>query len=455
MQCASVLAGYTLGEADILRRAMGKKKVEVMQEQRAKFLAGAAKNNIDAKTASDVFDNIEKFAGYGFNKSHSAAYALVSYDTAWLKANYKVEFLASYLSSKMKAKKEVLGRYVVEVRQAGIKVLPPDINTSMESFTAVGQVIRFGLEAVSRVGHNTVEMIVNERIKNGKFKSFWDFLKRVDLSLINKAALENLIKAGAFDEIHNNRAQLVEALPSFIKAAHDTQKETQQIDMFSMLGEDEAQQQPTLPAVKDYEAHERLNYEKDATGLYMSGHPYETYQDTFSKYTNCKIKNIEDWKSENIKPCFGGIITNFKEKIAKNGIAMCNLQFEDAENDIDVVIFANKWQELKGTLTNGMACLIEGHKSERGGVLLDRLITIDELEEKATEYIKFAWNVDGNEEATLRPFIRSLSSHRGKSRVLISFKDDNDECIMSFNIRVDPEELPGDVLDKMTEEFAS
>jgi len=159
MQCASVLAGYTLGEADILRRAMGKKKVEVMQQQRAKFLEGAQKNNINPDTAGSIFDNIEKFAGYGFNKSHSAAYALISYDTAYLKANYKPEFMAAYLSSQMKAKKEVLGHYVLEVRRSGIPVLPPDINSSMENFAAVGEVIRFGLGAGSDSGHNTIERI--------------------------------------------------------------------------------------------------------------------------------------------------------------------------------------------------------------------------------------------------------------------------------------------------------
>ena len=456
MQCASVLAGYTLGEADILRRAMGKKKVEAMAEQRAKFLAGAEKKGIDPKTASDVFDNIEKFAGYGFNKSHSAAYALVSYDTAWLKANYKVEFLAAYLSSKMKAKKEVLGRYVVEVRQSGIKVLPPDINTSMESFTAVGHVIRFGLGAVARVGHNTVEMIVNERARNGKFKSLWDFLKRVDMSMINKAALENLIRAGAFDEIHKNRAQLVASLPSFVDAAqrNNKDKNSQQLLLFdddSDVGDNE----PKMVEAKDYEEHERLSFEKDVTGLYMSGHPYDSYQDKILPYTNCSIKNFADWQGQNLRPCIGGIITGLKEKLTKNKVdTMCNLKLEDSESDIDIVIFASKWKELKGTLTNGMPCVIEGKIGDRGGMVLEKIYNMDELEEKATRYLRLNWVVNGDEDNTLMSFFRPLNSSRGNVRVLVSFKDDNEECVMSFkNFHVDLKTLPENVTRAVTKNF--
>ncbi|MBR6901515.1 MAG: DNA polymerase III subunit alpha, partial [Synergistaceae bacterium] len=348
MQCASVLAGYTLGEADILRKAMGKKKVDVMQEQKVKFLAGAEKNKIDSKTAADIFDNIEKFAGYGFNKSHSAAYALISYDTAWLKANYKTEFLASYLSSQMKAKKEVLGRYVLEVRRSGIKVLPPDINTSMESFTAVGEVIRFGLGAVSRVGHNTIEMIVNERKENGRFKSLWDFIQRVDMSVINKSVFENLIKAGAFDELHNNRAQLIASLPLYLEGAQSLKK-TDQFTMFDMFNaENEASAEPEMPDVKEYDEHEKLNYEKEVTGLYISGHPYESYIEKIKQCTNCKIGELSQWRSENIKPCAGGIITALTEKTTKKGDAMCVMNLEDDENSIGLVVFPKLWQELKG-----------------------------------------------------------------------------------------------------------
>jgi DNA polymerase-3 subunit alpha len=214
MQCAYILAGYTLGEADLLRKAMGKKKVDVMQQQRAKFVEGAGKNGIASDKAEYIFDLIQEFAGYGFNKSHSAAYALISYHTAYLKANYRREFMAAYLSSQMKAKKDVMGRYVREVRRGGTEVLQPDINSSMENFTAVGEVIRFGLGAVAKVGHNAVEAIVAAR-EEKKYTSLWDFVSRVNLQAVSKSAVENLIRAGAFDEISPNRAQLEAALPDF------------------------------------------------------------------------------------------------------------------------------------------------------------------------------------------------------------------------------------------------
>nr|MBQ6740531.1 DNA polymerase III subunit alpha [Synergistaceae bacterium] len=295
MQCASILAGYTLGEADLLRRAMGKKKLEVMQKQRSKFLEGAAKNNIDEKKAGEIFDNIEKFAQYGFNKSHSAAYAVVTYDTANLKANYKSEFMAAYLSSQMKSKKEVLGHYVREVRKSGLDVLPPDINSSMESFTAVGSVIRFGLGAVSRMGHGAVEAIVKARESGGKFKSLWDFVQRIDISELNRASIENLIKAGAFDEILNNRARLINALPGHIAAAQALNNASK--EQLSLFGEAEAEviSEPEVPEIADYDDHTRLDYEKEVTGLYISGHPFDMYENKIFKFANCKINDLSAW----------------------------------------------------------------------------------------------------------------------------------------------------------------
>ncbi len=445
MQCASVLAGYTLGEADILRKAMGKKKVDVMQEQKVKFLAGAEKNKIDSKTAADIFDNIEKFAGYGFNKSHSAAYALISYDTAWLKANYKTEFLASYLSSQMKAKKEVLGRYVLEVRRSGIKVLPPDINTSMESFTAVGEVIRFGLGAVSRVGHNTIEMIVNERKENGRFKSLWDFIQRVDMSVINKSVFENLIKAGAFDELHNNRAQLIASLPLYLEGAQSLKK-TDQFTMFDMFNaENEASAEPEMPDVKEYDEHEKLNYEKEVTGLYISGHPYESYIEKIKQCTNCKIGELSQWRSENIKPCAGGIITALTEKTTKKGDAMCVMNLEDDENSIGLVVFPKLWQELKGYVNKGLACIAEGKMDDRGQMILDRLTKYDELD-GAQRYINIPVDIN-QEKLNMKEFVQNLRSHKGNAKVILELKDEDESCRICLNgVSVDPELVRSDGL---------
>ena len=436
MQCASVLAGYTLGEADILRRAMGKKKVEVMQEQRAKFLAGAEKNKIDPQKANEIFDNIEKFAGYGFNKSHSAAYALISYDTAWLKANFPAEFMAAYLSSQMKAKKEILGHYVLEVRRSGIKVLPPDINTSMESFTAVGAVIRFGLGAVSRVGHNTIEMIVKERRANGKFQSFWDFLKRVDMSMINKSVIENLIKAGAFDELENNRARLINALPLFLEAAQNS-KPSEQLTFF----DDGAleQEEPEMPDIQEFDEHEKLNNEKEVTGLYISGHPYESFQFKFADYINCSIKDLPGWQSENLKPAIGGILTGFNEKKTKKGDSMCIMQLEDSENSVELVAFPKKWEELKGNIFTGKPYLVEGKIDDRGQMLIDKIISLEELPGQAQRYVKIS--IDG-EKLDAKKFMTDLRNNKGNAIPVVEIKNEEGSCLICLTgLRVNPEKV--------------
>ena len=435
MQCASKLAGYTLGEADILRRAMGKKKVEVMQEQRAKFLAGAEKNNIDSKKAGDIFDIIEKFAGYGFNKSHSAAYALISYDTAWLKANYKAEFMAAYLSSQMKAKRDVLGHYVLEVRRSGIQVLPPDINTSMENFTAVGNVIRFGLGAVSRMGHNTVDMIVNERRENGNFVSLWDFMKRVDMNLMNKTVFENLIKAGAFDEIMKNRARLLNALPKFLEAIQNVNsvKKTNQLSLFDIDGgtnDDAVNAEPEMPEVNEYDEHTRLEYEKEVTGLYISGHPYESYQEKLSAFTNCSISDLRNWKGSNVKPCTGGIIASMNQKNTKKGDTMCIMQLEDSESSIDVVLFPSMWNDFKDLLTIGTACIIEGRIDDRGQLIPDKIITSDDLDDNAgaQRYIKLRLSLNGGELPNVKDFVCALNSSKGKEKVILELNGEDETC---------------------------
>ena len=449
MQAASAIAGYTLGEADLLRRAMGKKKVEVMKAERSRFMEGAKAKGIDPEVAGGIFDNIEKFAGYGFNKSHSAAYALLSYDTAYLKANYKPEFMAAYLSSQMKAKKEVLGHYVLEVRRSGIKVLPPDINTSMENFAAVGEVIRFGLGAVSRIGHNTIEMIINERKHNGLYKSLWDFIRRVDMSLMNKTVCENLIKAGAFDNLNNNRAYMLEALAKYLEALQKVTKakkktKSNQLSLFELDdGTDEANvlDEPVVPKVEDFDEHTRLNYEKEVTGLYMSGHPYEAYQEKILSYTNCTIGELADWKGYTIKPCFGGIVASLTEKTTKKGDTMCTFQLEDAENSIDVVMFPKTYAEMKGVIEKGTACVVEGRIDDRGQILPDKIVPVDGLNIRGQRYVKITLNVSGSDIFPVRDFLMALKSCKGKARVIVEFHNDVEIMRLCLNEYVAPEKV--------------
>lgn len=455
MHCASILAGYSMGEADTLRKAMGKKKIEVMQEQRAKFMAGAAKKGIAEETAGSIFDNIEKFAGYGFNKSHSAAYAIVAYETAYLKANYPAEFMASYLTSQMKAKKEVLGHYVLEVRRSGIQVLPPDINTSHENFAAVGTVIRFGLGAVSRVGHNTIDMIVKERTANGSFKSLWNFIQRVDMSLMNKTVFENLIKAGAFDSLNPNRAQMLAVLPIYLlvmqKAtkAKKKLKDDKQLSLFDAEDEEDVGKviEPEMPQVADFEEHERLNYERQVTGLYMSGHPYESHQAELEPYTNCTISELEDWRGDSVRPCFGGIIVSWHENTTKKNDIMCYAQIEDDEASVELVIFPGKWQEIKPVLTKGMACLVEGKWDEKEKIILEKIIPAGEgLAMRAQQYVKVVFDLSNQDmsDVELREFLRALDSCEGKAKILVEFKNAEETMRLCLNeYHVDPQKVKG------------
>ena len=413
MQCASILAGYTLGEADLLRRAMGKKKLEVMQKQRSKFLEGAAKNNIDEKKAGEIFDNIEKFAQYGFNKSHSAAYAVVTYDTAYLKANYKSEFMAAYLSSQMKSKKEVLGHYVREVRKSGLDVLPPDINSSMESFTAVGSVIRFGLGAVSRMGHGAVEAIVKARESGGKFKSLWDFVQRIDISELNRASIENLIKAGAFDEILNNRARLINALPGHIAAAQALNNASK--EQLSLFGEAEAEviSEPEVPEIADYDDHTRLDYEKEVTGLYISGHPFDMYENKIFKFANCKINDLSAWREDSgIKAKIGGILLSVSEKTTKKGDAMGIMLLEDSESSIGLVAFPRTWTEIKDKAAAGTPCIVTGKLDDREQFIVEELKLLSELDENEPSFIKLDINA---ENLNAREFAKNLNDCRSRN----------------------------------------
>ena len=434
MQCASILAGYTLGEADLLRRAMGKKKVEVMQQQRAKFVDGAAKNNIKAETAEHIFDLIQEFAGYGFNKSHSAAYAIIAYHTAYLKANFRTEFMAAYLSSQMKAKKDVLGKYVREVRRSGVNVLQPDINSSMESFTAVGDVIRFGLGAVAKVGHNAVQAIVFAR-HDGPYTSLWDFISRVDLQTVSKSAIENLVKAGAFDEISPNRARLVAALPDFVLTAQKKNRDEGQYSLFELMNdEQENTEEPDMPETEDYDVFERLEHEKAAMGIYISGHPFDSYEEKVRKYATCTIEDLSCWKSS-IPAKVGGIILSVTDKLTKSGNSMGLMNLEDSDGSIEMVSFPRDWELLKGKIQIGEPYIVEGKMGDREprNLIVQKLMPLKEIAPGSPELVRIRLRADlVPEDLDFKDFAVALKDCPGRSPVLLELTDDRELCVLSL-----------------------
>jgi DNA polymerase-3 subunit alpha len=310
MQIANRLAGYSLGEADLLRRAMGKKKAEEMAQQRERFIEGAVQRSYPPKKIEKIFDLMAQFAGYGFNKSHSAAYALLAYHTAYLKTHYPVEFMAALLTSVTGNTDDVV-KYINECREMQIAVEPPDIHVSDANFTPHGEAIRFGLAAVKNVGHNAIESIVTARsnlpsngagpTQPGHFKSIYEFCEKVDLRLLNKRVLESLIKSGAMDCL-GRRAQLMAVLDKAMDHAQKTQRDAEsgQHGLFGIFQqEDGPAPEDRLPETPDWDEHVRLANEKEILGFFITGHPLDKFRDKLRDDLARELQSLsEDWKAE-------------------------------------------------------------------------------------------------------------------------------------------------------------
>jgi len=349
MQIASAVAGYSLGEADLLRRAMGKKKVEEMKRHRERFIKGAAERGIPEEEASRLFDMLEAFANYGFNKSHAAAYAMIAYQTAYVKAHYPVEFMAALLTVERKNSDKV-AEYIRDARAMGIPVLPPDINKSGFDFRVVGEEILFGLSAVKNVGEGAVEAILAERERRGPFKSLADFLKRVDLHTVNRRAVESLIKAGAFDAF-GERGAMLAGLDALLKWAA-TEQEKAGMGLTGLF--DEAAE-PTLPKAPRLGEVERLKMEKEALGIYVTGHPLAHYAGLVEA-ASARIADLPRWyRGQNggrrrVRAILTGMVENVVRKPTKNGGMMARFNLADESGAIEVVVFGRGYDRVSPRL---------------------------------------------------------------------------------------------------------
>ncbi len=346
MQIASAAAGYSLGEADLLRRAMGKKKMEEMVKHRAQFKKGAAQRGIPEDEADRLFDLLEAFANYGFNKSHSAAYAILTYQTAYVKAHYPVEFHAALLTVERHDSDKV-AEYIRAARAMGVEVLPPDINRSSFSFSAVGQDVLFGLSAVKNVGEAPTEAIIRERERGGRFKSLPDFLKRVDSAVANKRVVESLIKAGAFDEL-GERGQMLAALDDLLRWAQ-AERESANSGMMGLFAD--AQSEPTLPKVPPLDEITRLRYEKEALGIYVTGHPLQRYEG-LREAASCTIEDLPDYYhsqkngKSRIRVLLAGLVEGIVRKPTKSGGMMCKFMLGDETGAVEVVAFGRSYDKV-------------------------------------------------------------------------------------------------------------
>ena len=366
MQIVQVLAGFSLGQADLLRRAMGKKKHDLLMAQKEIFLQGCAKNGIEASLANHIFDLLTHFADYGFNKSHSAAYGLLAWQTAYLKAHYPVEFMAGVLTSIMD-KTDKIPVYIQLCRQMGIKILPPDINSSAATFGIENGAIRFGLAAVRNVGENAIVSMERVRAEGGQFRSLVDFCARVDMRTVNKRAIESLIKCGAFDSLGTERNQLLASLDAAMQDASRRQRDLMS-GQIGLFGEDTMEEvhQIQIPSdVPPSTARERLTWEKEATGFYITGHPLDDYSETLGGLLSIgEIPNAVKRDRQLVR--IGGILTSTKRFTTKKGDTMLFAELEDFSGKIEVTVFPRVFYAHVSDLETDMILVVEGHVDTTG-----------------------------------------------------------------------------------------
>lgn len=359
MQVVQVLANFTLGQADILRRAMGKKKHEYLMSQKEAFLKGTQANGIEPGMANTIFDLLTHFADYGFNKSHSAAYAFVAWQTAYLKAHYPQEFMAAMLTSIMDTNDKV-SIYLELCRHMEIAILPPDINASSASFSVDGRAIRFGLAAVRNVGETAIHNLEEVRAKDGPFSSLLDFCTRVDMRIVNKRVIDSLIKCGAFDSLGNKRSQLLAVLDQAVDTAAGVQRDlaSGQIGLFTEEAMGEADEL-RLPDIDEVDKAQMLTWEKENTGFYITGHPLDRYADKIKNFV--RIEDILAGKlKDNQLVRIGGLITAAKRIATKKGDTMCFLDLEDFTHTLEIVVFPRVFYQNVNLLVPDSAVMVQG-----------------------------------------------------------------------------------------------
>jgi DNA polymerase III subunit alpha len=371
MAIAQKVAGYSLAAADLLRRAMGKKKREVLDAEFVNFSAGMEANGYSADAVKTLWDILVPFSDYAFNKAHTAGYGLVSYWTAYLKANFPAEYMAALLTS-VRDDKDKSALYLGECRRMGIKVLPPDVNSSDADFTPVGTDIRFGLTAIRNVGANVVEAVVAARTAQGAFTSFQDFLAKVPAVVCNKRTIESLIKAGAFDELGRTRRALLARHEEAVDAVVDV-KRNEAIGQFDLFGGDEAPGGGftlDIPDLPEWGKRERLAYEREMLGLYVSDHPLFGLEHVLSQAADCPIPALtaDDSRPEGSTVTIAGLVSGLQRKMTKNGNPWAIATVEDLEGAIEVLFFPQTYATVSTVLAEDLVCVVRGRINRRDDV---------------------------------------------------------------------------------------
>src|ERR1700692_1619651 len=439
MQAANKLAGYSLGEADLLRRAMGKKNAEEMAKQRERFVQGATKNGFPPKKIEKIFDFMAQFAGYGFNKSHSAAYALLAYHTAYLKTHHPVDFMAALLTSVTGSTDDVV-KYINECREMGIAVEPPDINVSDANFTPHGAAIRFGLAAVKNVGGNAIVSIVAARKKLGRnFKSFYEFCEEVDLRLLNKRVLESLVKSGAMD-CFGRRAQLMQALDTAIEQAQKAQRDAEsgQDGLFGVFADETAQEaNDSLPNVPDWDEHTRLSAEKEILGFFITGHPMEKYKEKLTDFNALTTADIcamkkSTGKDENITTA--GLISGLRVAKSRRGELWAQAALEDMSGKVELLVFPEAYRKLAEKLKQEVPVLIRGGvRIEEGAnpkITANEITPLDEARVPLPKALRIRIPLGSADGGTVDALHALFNERKGEAKVLFDVEREGDFMVV-------------------------
>jgi len=449
MQIANRLAGYSLGEADVLRRAMGKKKPEEMALQRERFVQGAVQRGYPSKKIEKIFDLLAKFAEYGFPKAHSAAYALLAYQTAYLKTHFAVEFMSALLTSVTGNTDDVV-KYINECREMGLAVEPPDINVSDANFTPHGAAIRFGLAAVKNVGHNAIESIVAGRAKLGSYTSIYQFCENVDLRLLNKRVLESLIKSGAMDSL-GRRAQLMAVLDKAMehaqKAARDA--ESGQHGLFGIFEEQgSAASEEKLPDIPDWDEHVRLANEKEILGFFITGHPLEKHREKLEDLRALSTSDIAAMKSSTGKDesiTTAGIITNLKVLKSKRGDFYAQAALEDMAGTVEMIVFPEAYKKLSERLKQEAPVLVRGGvRIEEGAnpkLTANDILSLDEYKVPLPKSLRIRIPLESAGESTIENLHQLFVARKGEAKVLFDVERQGDFMVVmeaeGYNVQPD------------------
>ncbi len=459
MQIANAIGGYSLGEADLLRRAMGKKDPVEMARQRNRFVQGALDKKFPQKTVEHIFDLMEKFAGYGFNKSHSAAYALLAYHTAYLKTHYAKEFMAALLTSEV-SKPDNVVKYIKECREMGIAVEPPDVRSSDADFTPHGEAIRFGLSGVKNVGRNAIDSIVQARgadkREGSAFTSFWDFCERIDLRVMNKRVLESLIKSGALD-CFGPRASLIAAIDKAIERAQKSQRDTAagQHGLFGLFNDApaagmKAHQEP-LPSVPDWDESQRLQNEKDVLGFYVSGHPLGKYAeklrnlpgvvDTQTALEMTPVANTGRRDAQNeTEISIAGILMGVRVAKSRKGDLYAQAALEDLTGKIELICFPEAYKKLAEKLKIDVPVLVRGvlrgEEDSAPKLAISNITALEDVKIKLPSSMRIRIALDRSSEAALTQLHAMIVATPGPGKILLDFEQKDE-----FLVVLEPEGL--------------